>query len=429
MPTIVRLFSGNRLIAALAVFLLMIEAGGFTLASYASIQDAVDFYGDFHSPLIYEGITTKNIFAAAPFVILSGETKAWALATGNNDYGTALIATSIINRVVALALLMMIGIEIGASPTITLIGTYAFALSYRLIPYTQGMKFVAGLPLLLAWLFFLAREKNGRAAAMPIQAFLLLGAILSEQWIASFAAIFILVYTSFKILRNEPIPVSMRITSACIALASISWFFIERGRIIADRHFFINAFPELSLPDGSTPPPFISLWIITIGAPALAILFRKGKQYATAIAAWLLFGTCALYGIAKNPSLYSYIASPAPMIALVAITSLIINTQNTLLGAVIVTAGIHYILPYAGILILQSPYIASLALPFVLFSLPQGKKWITFGITIIALEGMIFIPQFKTYIGEWHNAAYGIGIALFGALLSYAMVKKEPYAH
>src|SRR3989344_2495017 len=68
-PYCKKYFAGKAVNAALFLFLILFEIGGFTIAAYPSASRAVEFYGDFHEVSIYQGITTAPLVRTAPLFV------------------------------------------------------------------------------------------------------------------------------------------------------------------------------------------------------------------------------------------------------------------------------------------------------------------------------------------------------------------------
>ncbi len=438
-PYCKKYFAGKTVNTILFLFLILFEIGGFTIAAYPSAARAVEFYGDFHDAAIYQGVTTAPLIRTAPMLVLPAEARFAAFfIKGENAEGEILILIGLISRVIALIALLILGKEITGSAGTALLGAYAFVFSYRLVPFTQGMKFVAGMPFILLWLLFTARQENGKKNIPFLQEGFFAAALFSEQWIASFAVAVFFSHSLFKAVTEKRFFSSeSRIGIFIAALAGI-WHSMEYLRFRNDKPFFMNTFPQIALPDTIYGVP---LFIASVSALALlfgVFVWRRSREknpenkkgYYTLTLVMAPLAVAAACGILEAGSASAYFSSHRPMLLASTLMGLLATpSAPPILLAGLLAAGAHYILVYGGILIVSSPYLSSIAAPFAIFALrPKKAFFIATGAFVVA-TGALFLWQFTSYIPENTDIAYSYGAILALTAITYmAMRDKKTYA-
>lgn len=438
-PHFKKYFAGKTISAIIFLFLILLEIGGFTIAAYPSASRAVEFYGDFHDATIYQGITTAPLARTAPMFVLPAEARLAALfIKGENAEGEILILIGLISRVIALIALLMLGKEITGSAGTALLGAYAFAFSYRLVPFTQGMKFVAGMPFILLWLLLTARRENGKKNIPFLEEGFFAAALFSEQWTASFAVAIFFSHALFKAVAGKRFFSSESRIGIFIAALAGTWHSMEYLRFRSDKPFLMNTFPHIALPATIYGAP---LFIASVSA--LALLFgvfawRRSREknpdnkkgYYALMFAMAPLAITAACGIMEAGSASAYFSSPRPMLLASTLLGLLATpSAPPLLLAGLLAAGAHYVLAYGGILIASSPYLSSVAAPFAIFALRPKKAFFIAAGAFVAATGALFLWQFISYIPENADIAYPCGAILALTAITYmAMRDKKTYA-
>jgi hypothetical protein len=428
-----RKYPEKRLIIGFFTFLALFHSAGFTQIAYGSLEDAWGFYGDFHgsyAPTLIERDSINPPLLGLWFV----ETKL-VTALLKTDNMTALLIVSLISRVMAAVAFAGLGAVIGRGTYSIALGSTAFAFSYLLIPFTQGIKFITGLPFFLLWLAGYLKTYEGRRgywAALEITAGTI--ALFSEQWIILLMAA---VYTFMPLIRAgtegmSAITQKDAFGGMLSAIASLGIAAAEAMRLVS------GSPPILSLQTHAHREPYsaglYALYIVYVIAIFIGcvIAYRKASPHNHFQGrSFLLFGFIFpillaigkhlvvmpnILAIMKPISIYWIIGAPFWIAAAKNITlKKKIMPQEAACMGLTAFAAFMPTLPLFGFFIPGSPYLEGIAFALLVLCFAEGEDRSLQLPAILALSG-IWAWQFLEYAAAWHRLGI-MGLITVGALL------------
>ena len=236
-----------RALTAVFGMCLIFQLFGFAYIAYPSAGKAYYFYGDFHGgppDSRYADALNTPWNAIPPFGLFFIEGKVIKTAidavhppqseTEQRENATrAVIAVGILSRTLALIILYYMIRSLRVPPYAGAGALALFSFQYTNIALTQSMKFVAGLPFFILWLW-----SSSACNAQPtkrrviIHYLALLGALSSQQWILFAVIATYLLHPGVKRACGLPIHGFNLAGVGGATLAILALYFTEAARIL-----------------------------------------------------------------------------------------------------------------------------------------------------------------------------------------------------
>ncbi len=430
----------KRLLITTLLFLGLFHIIGFTTIAYHSLESAWGFYGDFHSS--YAPTLINRETAIPPFLGLWFlEVRALQLFL-HQDNMTLILLVSLISRVLGVTAFAMLGSALGATKRGLVMGIFAFTFSYLLIPFTQGLKFVVGLPFFFIWaISFLRTAKKPDPVWLGVECIAGFAAAFSEQWLTLVIAAAYAFTPMVKIAAQgrESVTAKDTICAFFMAIAASALTAIEWMRSVNGIQ------PLLSLQahahrDPQTNGIYALYFLFCVISLAGGMLYygKTRKTHNFKGHAFIIFGFVMpimfaigrhfaimenILGIMKPVSVYWILGAPFWItLAYESVQRKAIDFESAACMAFAAMAAIVPILSFFGIFVPLSPYLDGIA--FALIVLCSHRT--AYGnvrpfpviayMTSLAILGTVWLFRFIEYTEGWNKTGI-FALIIAGALL------------
>lgn len=442
-----RRYPRERFCIAAVLFMALFHIVGFTTIAYHSLESAWGFYGDFHSS--YAPTLINRETAIPPFLGLWFlEVRALQLFL-HQDNMTLILLVSLISRVLGVAAFAMLGSALGATKRGLVMGIAAFTFSYLLIPFTQGLKFVVGLPFFFIWAAsFLRTAKKPDPVWLGVEFIAGFAAAFSEQWLTLVIAAAYAFTPLVKIAAQgrESVTAKDAICAFFMALAASALTAMEWARSVNGIR------PLLSLQahahrDPQTDAVYALYFLFCAACLASGALYygktRKARDFKGY--AFIIFGFAMpimfaigrhfaimenILGSMKPVSVYWILGAPFWItLAYESVRRKAVDFESAACMAFAAMTAIVPVLSFFGIFVPLSPYLDGMAFALIVLCshrtvYPETRLFSVIAYAAsLAILGTVWLFRFVEYTDGWGKTEI-VALIIAGTLLP--LIQKNP---
>lgn len=250
-----------RTLKSVFAICLIFQLFGFTYIAYPSAGKAYTFYGDFHGgppDARYADALLTPWSAAPPLGLFFAEGKVIRAAINaihppqseaeqHENATQAVITVGVLSRTAALILLFLMARAMRIPPHATAASLAVFSFQYTNIALTQSMKFVAGLPFFILWLWSLYEcDTRPTKKWRIIHGIALCATLFSQQWIIFFVGAAYLIYPAAKRATGLPINAFNLAGTAGVAVGTAMLYCAEAWRMVNGRTPLLPIMPSFA---------------------------------------------------------------------------------------------------------------------------------------------------------------------------------------